>query len=61
MLQLEKEECGQCGACIATCRFDALRLSPSQLEITMENCTLCGECVLVCPAYALKMEDEQKI
>jgi ferredoxin len=61
MLKLRKEKCGGCGACVAICKFDALKLKPSQLEITLENCTLCGECALVCPVGALEIEDEQKI
>ena len=58
MLKLKEEICGQCGACVAVCGFDALRLESEKLKIFLESCTLCGDCVVVCPVFALEIEND---
>lgn len=58
MLKMKQKICGECGACVAVCQFEALELTAGELEISYQNCTLCGECVLVCPVSALEIKDE---
>ena len=45
--------CDQCGECIATCPFDAIRLASGVVTINPELCTNCGVCVDACPNGAL--------
>ncbi|MEG3224136.1 MAG: ferredoxin [Methanobacteriales archaeon Met13] len=44
--------CGYCGACVAVCPHNYLRLLESGLE-TNPHCENCGQCIKVCPLGAL--------
>jgi MinD superfamily P-loop ATPase len=46
--------CTQCGACVETCRFDAIS---EDVEVDPFGCEGCGACTLVCPTGAIDMED----
>jgi anaerobic sulfite reductase subunit C len=56
--RVEPSACTACGACIASCREDAIRLSEDgeSVEIDAEKCLACGACVKVCPSEALRVE-----
>ena len=41
--------CIGCGACVNTCRFDAIHLVQFHAVIDAERCLSCGACALVCP------------
>lgn len=52
-----KGECTTCLACVEACRFDAIRVEPSQESPI--KCDLCGgepECVSVCVTEAIQLE-----
>jgi anaerobic carbon-monoxide dehydrogenase iron sulfur subunit len=52
-------ECMTCLACVAACRFDAIRVDPSDNRLI--KCDLCGgepECVTVCVTEAIQLEAE---
>jgi ferredoxin len=55
-LTLDVAACGECGLCVAVCGYDALRLRPTELEITHSACVLCDACVIACPTGALQIE-----
>jgi pyruvate formate lyase activating enzyme len=50
-----KERCIGCGACIAACSQNALRLSPSGIVADGERCNRCGACATACPAGAREL------
>ncbi len=55
-LQLDRESCTDCGACISLCPTGALRLGEDySLQLEEERCVFCGLCVPACPVRALKM------
>lgn len=54
-LQLNKENCIQCGACEGACGYDALRMDEYPV-INADNCRLCSACADACPANALRLE-----
>ena len=54
--------CIGCGACMAKCRFDAIRkfeFSPdaSSFLINSENCNGCGVCIETCSVRAIDLID----
>ncbi len=51
-------DCLGCGACVAACPNQALRLE-QRIHIDASKCRLCGICEEVCPGAALKRIGEQ--
>lgn len=45
--------CTACGACLATCPWDALLPAPRRPVVDGRRCTMCLECLEVCPAGAI--------
>ena len=56
LLEINKEECTGCGACVDVCPFGALSLADDVLEVD-EQCNACGACLDVCPADALSLPE----
>ncbi len=55
---IRQSDCVRCGACLARCRFDAVRMegdSAGQATFTIDAtaCEGCGVCVHFCPAKAI--------
>jgi len=50
------DSCIKCGACEATCPFEAISEGDSQYEINPELCTDCGACAASCPVDAISPE-----
>lgn len=48
-------KCTGCGICIATCYFNARRISGDKIEVNKENCFGCGICADVCPEKCIGM------
>ncbi|MBI5444416.1 MAG: 4Fe-4S binding protein [Deltaproteobacteria bacterium] len=48
-----RERCSGCGACTRACRFGAVGLFGSHLEVFAEHCHACGACLRSCPEGAL--------
>ena len=59
MIQINRDSCDDCGACVSVCPYNASRITES-LEIDPHTCTSCGQCVVVCPFGALHQEKEKK-
>lgn len=54
-MQVDKERCKGCGACVSDCPQGAIRLRQKKAVIA-ENCSQCGACLRVCPEGALVPE-----
>lgn len=53
-LQVHKESCIGCGACVDACAYQAIRMEEYP-QIDPYACRLCGSCVQACPSEALVM------
>lgn len=55
----DRRVCRHCGACVAECPVENLRLADDGAPIPSENegeiCVQCGHCVAVCPAGAISL------
>jgi electron transfer flavoprotein alpha subunit len=60
IVEIFKDKCIGCGACIDKCKFEALTLEGPVVEVIPEKCTNCGVCVKACPTDALKVERPPK-
>lgn len=47
------DECIACGACEATCEFEAIMAGEEKYTIDAGKCTDCGNCVDACPVEAI--------
>ena len=56
LLEINKEECTACGACVDVCPFGALSLVDDTLKVD-EQCNACGACLDVCPVDALSLPE----
>jgi len=56
LLEINREECTSCGACVDVCPFGALSLTDDVLEVD-EQCNACGACLDVCPVDALTLPE----
>lgn len=54
-LEIDREQCIGCGACVDACAFDALRLDEEEKAVVNDNCTACGACLDECPVEALAL------
>ncbi|MGB0832870.1 MAG: 4Fe-4S binding protein [Candidatus Thalassarchaeaceae archaeon] len=55
-LILDEIKCYGCGACIAICPIDVIRMSPPIVSIDENSCTHCNLCLPACPVHALSIE-----
>ena len=56
LLEINKEECIGCGACVDVCPFGALKLV-DDIAVADDKCTACGACLDVCPVEALSLPE----
>jgi electron transfer flavoprotein alpha subunit/NAD-dependent dihydropyrimidine dehydrogenase PreA subunit len=56
LLEINKEECIGCGACLDVCPFGALKLV-DDIAVADDKCTACGACLDVCPVEALSLPE----
>lgn len=54
--EISAEPCIQCGACVATCREDAIILSGKWPVLDRDKCVFCGQCIAACPTRTLQEE-----
>ncbi len=58
MLNIHRDICGYCGACVSVCPEGALELIDAYLTVS-SLCMNCGLCAQVCPLGALEVTDEE--
>ncbi len=56
LLEINKDECTGCGACVDVCPFGALSIVNDIAEVD-EQCNGCGACLDVCPVDALSLPE----
>jgi len=55
-IQLDRDSCFDCGACLSLCPTDALYLTDDKtVELDENKCIYCELCVPSCPVRALKL------
>lgn len=52
------EACSQCGACVETCREEAISLSEDGPALDFSRCLSCGQCIKVCPTGTLEESEK---
>lgn len=57
MIKIDKERCIGCGACVADCFPEALKLEDGK-AVLVNTCIECGHCFAVCPSGAITMPDD---
>jgi len=61
-IEVNHDKCSGCGACIALCSYDAIKLEKSEegsvAIIDDLKCKRCGVCVAACPAGAVTIKDK---
>jgi electron transfer flavoprotein alpha subunit/NAD-dependent dihydropyrimidine dehydrogenase PreA subunit len=57
LLDIDKDKCIGCGACIDVCPFGALSLVDDMVVVN-DKCTGCGACLLACPMHALSLQEK---
>lgn len=57
-IEIDRNKCIYCGACVAVCPFMALRLC--EVRIEEKGCTDCGICPRACPMGAITLKKEKK-
>ncbi|HNT00489.1 MAG TPA: FAD-binding protein [Candidatus Saccharicenans sp.] len=60
LLEINREACTGCGACLQVCPFGALSLDSENIAIVSEACTGCGACLPECPVEALSLPEVEK-
>ncbi len=60
LLEINRETCTGCGACLQVCPFGALSLDSENIAIVSEACTGCGACLPECPVEALSLPEVEK-
>jgi len=58
-VEVKKEDCIGCAACVDVCPFGAISMEDGKAVIT-DGCTVCGACVDTCPVGAIILEVEKK-
>lgn len=52
---IDKDKCINCGMCMKSCRFNAIKHTDDGYEVDFYSCEGCGVCEYVCPALAIEM------
>ncbi|MBN1936141.1 MAG: electron transfer flavoprotein subunit alpha [Anaerolineae bacterium] len=59
LLEIDRNLCIGCEACIEACAFGALALDDEGIVVVNDACTACGACVGECPTEALSLPAAQ--
>jgi ferredoxin len=57
-IEINKEKCVMCGACISPCPTGAITMVGDELRVDDKLCIRCKACVYACPVRALTMASE---
>ncbi len=61
LLEIDRNLCIGCEACIEACAFGALALDDQGIVVVNDACTACGACVGECPTEALSLPAAQAV
>lgn len=56
VVDINKDQCGLCKACISVCPFDAIMIKEGEVQVLDALCKGCGTCVAVCPSSAIQQK-----
>ena len=56
MIQVDKDLCDYCSACISVCPPDCIEVTENDLTIEHYLCIDCDLCVKICPIEALSVK-----
>lgn len=54
MINIAKDKCDFCGACVSVCPVDCIDLKEASITIKHKICINCDLCVYICPIEVLK-------
>ncbi|MHC1585998.1 MAG: 4Fe-4S binding protein [Candidatus Hecatellaceae archaeon] len=57
-IEIDREKCVLCGACVSPCPTGAITLTAEEITIDEQLCIRCKACVVACPFKALKIASE---
>lgn len=54
-IEIDRERCTSCGACISPCPVEAIVFKPDwEIDFDEDKCVGCGICIDACPVRAIK-------
>ena len=53
---VDEKKCISCGACVAICPVNAIKIEKGKAKINPKKCIKCGTCAQFCPVSAIKIE-----
>jgi len=60
VIDIDYSKCLRCGACVETCRFNALSMSDEGPVVDYNFCEGFGTCALVCPVQAIYLKPAKR-
>ena len=53
---VDEKKCICCGACVAICPVNAIKIEKGKAKIDPKKCIKCGSCAQFCPVNAINAE-----
>lgn len=57
---VDETKCITCGACVAICPVEAIKIVNGKAKIDPKKCIACGSCERFCPVGAIKISKPDK-
>ncbi len=54
---IDRSKCIECGACVKSCHFGALKFENKELKLKEDDCFGCGLCTKACPKGAISLKE----